>query len=211
MRRLGGDPENCGERQRRRPSWLDQHQVAVTGKDDGASLPRPSAARTSAKKAYQTRSEPELSGTVADPRRSNRRACVHGTHDQRAALDEGDEPDTGKLRTASGFESVTALSWFSCSAEIAGNALCSRDSAIVDYEPHVSARFRRTLDALRRWAVLLDSAFRVPGTTIRFGLDAILGLIPGFGDSGVAGLHRADSSRRRSGGACRRSCRRGWC
>src|SRR5918993_1560801 len=41
---------------------------------------------------------------------------------------------------------------------------------------------RETLDALRRWAVLLDSAFRVPGTSIRFGLDAIIGLIPGIGD-----------------------------
>jgi len=30
--------------------------------------------------------------------------------------------------------------------------------------------------------VLLDSAFRVPGTNIRFGLDAIVGLIPGIGD-----------------------------
>ena len=39
-----------------------------------------------------------------------------------------------------------------------------------------------TLDALRRWAVLLDSVFRVPGTNIRFGLDAIVGLIPGIGD-----------------------------
>ena len=38
------------------------------------------------------------------------------------------------------------------------------------------------LDALRRWAVLLDSQFRVPGTRFRFGLDAILGLIPGLGD-----------------------------
>lgn len=38
------------------------------------------------------------------------------------------------------------------------------------------------LDLLRRWAVLLDSAFRVPGTRIRFGLDAIIGLIPGIGD-----------------------------
>lgn len=38
------------------------------------------------------------------------------------------------------------------------------------------------LDALRRWAVLLDSAFRIPGTRIRFGLDAIIGLIPGLGD-----------------------------
>ena len=41
---------------------------------------------------------------------------------------------------------------------------------------------RDTIDALRRWAVLLDSAFRVPGTNIRFGLDAIVGLIPGVGD-----------------------------
>ena len=39
-----------------------------------------------------------------------------------------------------------------------------------------------TLDALRRWAVLLDSYFRVPGTRIRFGLDAIIGLFPGLGD-----------------------------
>jgi hypothetical protein len=40
----------------------------------------------------------------------------------------------------------------------------------------------RTLDTLRRWAILLDSAFRVPGTSIRFGLDAIFGLVPGLGD-----------------------------
>ena len=42
-----------------------------------------------------------------------------------------------------------------------------------------------TLALLRRWAVLLDSVFRVPGTGIRFGLDAIVGLVPGLGD--VAG------------------------
>lgn len=39
-----------------------------------------------------------------------------------------------------------------------------------------------TLALLRRWAVLLDSTFRIPGTGIRFGLDAILGLVPGLGD-----------------------------
>ena len=38
------------------------------------------------------------------------------------------------------------------------------------------------LALLRRWAVLLDSAFRVPGTNVRFGLDAIVGLVPGLGD-----------------------------
>jgi hypothetical protein len=38
------------------------------------------------------------------------------------------------------------------------------------------------LELLRRWAILLDSAFRVPGTNVRFGLDAIIGLVPGLGD-----------------------------
>ena len=37
----------------------------------------------------------------------------------------------------------------------------------------------RQLDAL---AKLMDSQFSVPGTEIRFGLDAIIGLIPGVGD-----------------------------
>lgn len=37
-------------------------------------------------------------------------------------------------------------------------------------------------DDLRRWAELLDSAFRVPGTNVRFGFDAIVGVIPGLGD-----------------------------
>ena len=35
---------------------------------------------------------------------------------------------------------------------------------------------------LERLARLMDSRFRIPGTNIRFGLDAILGLIPGVGD-----------------------------
>ena len=38
------------------------------------------------------------------------------------------------------------------------------------------------LDLLRRWAVILDSLFVVPGTNVRFGLDAIVGLVPGLGD-----------------------------
>jgi hypothetical protein len=39
-----------------------------------------------------------------------------------------------------------------------------------------------TVAALRKWSVLLDSAFRVPGTNFSFGLDPILGLIPWIGD-----------------------------
>jgi hypothetical protein len=38
------------------------------------------------------------------------------------------------------------------------------------------------LDAIRRASHLLDSVARLPGTSIRFGLDPILGLIPGLGD-----------------------------
>ena len=37
---------------------------------------------------------------------------------------------------------------------------------------------RARLDGLAR---LLDSAFRIPGTGIRFGLDALLNIIPGLG------------------------------
>lgn len=36
--------------------------------------------------------------------------------------------------------------------------------------------------ALRKFAYLMDQAFPIPGTNIRVGLDAVLGLIPGIGD-----------------------------
>ena len=49
---------------------------------------------------------------------------------------------------------------------------------------------RRGLEVLRRWARLFDSAFRIPGTNITFGIDPLLGLVPGIGDlaSPVLGL-----------------------
>jgi len=40
----------------------------------------------------------------------------------------------------------------------------------------------KRLDTLRNVARLLDSAFVVPGTSYRIGLDPIVGLIPGIGD-----------------------------
>jgi len=40
---------------------------------------------------------------------------------------------------------------------------------------------------LQRLEILLDEAFRVPGTRIRFGVDGIIGLVPGLGDV-IAGL-----------------------
>jgi hypothetical protein len=41
------------------------------------------------------------------------------------------------------------------------------------------------LDAL---ATVLDTAFVVPGTPIRFGIDAIIRLVPGLGDLATTGL-----------------------
>jgi hypothetical protein len=44
----------------------------------------------------------------------------------------------------------------------------------------------RRIGMLRRWSRLMDSAYRVPGTAIRFGWDPIVGLIPGVGDAATA-------------------------
>ncbi len=46
-------------------------------------------------------------------------------------------------------------------------------------ERHTDPRLGR----IRSIARLLDSAFRVPGTAWRFGVDPILGLVPGAGDA----------------------------
>lgn len=39
-----------------------------------------------------------------------------------------------------------------------------------------------TLDRIRKFSHLMDSAFRIPVIGFRFGLDPIIGLIPGAGD-----------------------------
>jgi hypothetical protein len=44
------------------------------------------------------------------------------------------------------------------------------------------------LRQLDRLASLLDDRFRIPGTRIRFGLDPLIGLIPGLGDAVTTGL-----------------------
>jgi hypothetical protein len=51
----------------------------------------------------------------------------------------------------------------------------------LDFSPRLSRAERiARLDAL---ANLLDTAFILPGTDIRFGFDAIIGLVPGIGDA----------------------------
>lgn len=41
---------------------------------------------------------------------------------------------------------------------------------------------------LQRFAYLLDEQFRVPGTNFRVGLDGLVGLIPGVGDTVAAAI-----------------------
>lgn len=47
---------------------------------------------------------------------------------------------------------------------------------------------RKRARRVYRLARLLDSQFRIPGTGIRFGVDSILGLIPGAGDTVTAAM-----------------------
>ncbi len=61
-----------------------------------------------------------------------------------------------------------------------------------------SRRTSASLDPLFRWlALIMDEFLRLPGTKIRFGLDPIIGLLPGIGDvssaiiSAVALIHAA--------------------
>jgi hypothetical protein len=44
------------------------------------------------------------------------------------------------------------------------------------------------LETLRGLVRLLDGAVRIPGTSFRFGLDALIGLVPGIGDVAGAAL-----------------------
>ena len=55
----------------------------------------------------------------------------------------------------------------------------------------------RPQNDIDKLAVMLDSQFRLPGTQLRFGLDGIIGLIPGIGDalSGGIGLYIVNRAR----------------
>src|SRR5262249_55509764 len=65
----------------------------------------------------------------------------------------------------------------------AANPICAFMSALpssvyFDASASHAQRIAR-IDAL---ATLLDTAFIIPGTNIRFGIDALIGLVPGIGD-----------------------------
>jgi len=45
----------------------------------------------------------------------------------------------------------------------------------------------KPVEPLFRWiALLMDNLVRIPGTQVRFGIDPLIGLIPGIGDTGAA-------------------------
>jgi hypothetical protein len=57
------------------------------------------------------------------------------------------------------------------------------------WNPAADAWSRRaSLERLDRLSLLLDIAFPIPGTRLRFGVEAILRLIPGIGDIAASAL-----------------------
>ena len=54
--------------------------------------------------------------------------------------------------------------------------------------PLQKSEYLRLFDRLDRTAALLDSRFRVPYTRVRFGWDAIIGLLPVVGDLATAAV-----------------------
>jgi hypothetical protein len=67
----------------------------------------------------------------------------------------------------------------------------SRNSKILDVDwevlPPEEKRKRQGLEPLFKWlALIMDEVIRIPGTKFRFGLDPLLGLIPGIGDTSSA-------------------------
>jgi len=51
-----------------------------------------------------------------------------------------------------------------------------------DYAFYSTPSPRERIARIDALATLLDTAFILPGTNVRFGLDAIVGLVPGIGD-----------------------------
>ena len=67
----------------------------------------------------------------------------------------------------------------------------NRESKILDVDwevlPPEEKQKRRSLEPVFKWlALIMDEVIRVPGTNFRFGLDPLLGLIPGIGDTSSA-------------------------
>ena len=65
----------------------------------------------------------------------------------------------------------------------------NRRTEVLEWEvlPPEEKRKRADVEPLFRWlAFVMDDFLRVPGTRIRFGLDPLIGLLPGLGDTSSA-------------------------
>ena len=62
------------------------------------------------------------------------------------------------------------------------------DFAAAGRKPANPVERARRLARIRRLAWLLDGAARIPGTRFRFGLNSLIGLAPGVGDTVLAGI-----------------------
>lgn len=63
------------------------------------------------------------------------------------------------------------------------------ESKVLDWEllPPEEKEKRKGLEPVFKWiAYIMDEVIRVPGTQFRFGLDPLIGLIPGIGDTSSA-------------------------
>ena len=65
-----------------------------------------------------------------------------------------------------------------------GDYAIPSDRTMRDLRPDDARRLAR----IRRLAWLIDGSARLPGTTFRFGLNSLIGLVPAGGDAVLAGL-----------------------
>jgi len=77
---------------------------------------------------------------------------------------------------------------------------CQGDLSIIVLSPERQQALKE-LDTLAAW---FDDKFRLPGTHLHFGLDSILGLVPGVGDTVTAGVSAYLVARARQLGARKR-------
>jgi hypothetical protein len=69
----------------------------------------------------------------------------------------------------------------------------TRSNPFFAFPPDAAGRYdahsrRAALDRLDRRAPLFDTAFVLPGTKVRFGIESLLRLVPGIGDAAASAL-----------------------
>ena len=69
----------------------------------------------------------------------------------------------------------------------------SRSNPFFAFHPAGAGRYdahsrRAALDRLDRLATVFDTAFVLPGTNVRFGVESLLRLVPGIGDAAASAL-----------------------